>query len=149
MRKDNLNKLKGIQTQADAVIHYIRHLDLDMIDTLLDGKYKYQDFSKNIFIQKLGIAFDEFIHTGDFQLEVNNGFCSQFICNNQCSGFRFSGKKSGLYFDLIIEVKNGVVKDIYECSSFMCLSAELNAVKRVLIDRTKYDFKFNPTNRDF
>jgi hypothetical protein len=74
---------------------------------------------------------------------VNNGFCRQFTCNNQCSGYRFSSKESGLYFDLIINIENGVVKDIYECSSFMCLSAELNAKTRVLIDRDEYKFNID------
>jgi hypothetical protein len=149
MKRNDSYKFKRLRTQADAVIHYIKYLDIDMIDTLLDGKYTYQDFSKNIFIQKLGIAFDEFIHAGDFDLEVSNGFCSQFICNNQCSGFRFSSKKSGLYFDLIIDIENGVIKDIYECSSFLCLSADLNATKRVIIDRTEYKFNFDYPSKDF
>jgi hypothetical protein len=138
MRKHNLDNIKAITTQFDAVIHFIRNLDIDMIDTLLDDKYTYQDFRKNVFIQKLGIAFDEFITAGDSQLEVNNGFCSQFVCNNQCSGYRFSSKESGHYFDLIIDIDNGIVTDIYECSSFLCLSADLNINKRVLIDRAIY-----------
>lgn len=121
MGKNNSDSINAIKTQSDTVIHFIKNLDIDMIDTLLDDKNTYQDLKKNVFIQKLGIAFDEFITAGDLQLEVNNGFCSQFVCNNQCSGYRFSSKESGLYFDLIIDIENGVVKDIYECSSFMCL----------------------------
>jgi len=97
-----------------------------------------QDLKKNVFIQKLGIAFGEFITAGDIQLEVNNGFCSQFVCNNQCSGYRFSSKESGLYFDLIIDIDNGIVNDIYECSSLLCLFTELNDKKRVLIDRSNF-----------
>lgn len=125
----------NLKAQADAVIHYIMHLDIEMINTLLDEKYTYQDFSKIKFIQKLGVAFDEFIDAGDRVLSINNGFCSEFLCNNQCSGYRFSSKKSGLYFDLIIDIENGVVKDIYECSSFLCLSSDFSAEKRVVIDR--------------
>ena len=143
MEKNNLENIRAITTQSDAVIHFIKNLDIDMIDTLLDDKYTYQDLKKNVFIQKLGIAFDEFMKAGDTQLEVNNGFCSQFICNNQCSGLRFSSKESGLYFDLIIDVDNGIVTDIYECSSFLCLSADLNAKKRVLIDRDEYKFNID------
>jgi len=149
MRKNNLENIRAITTQSDAVIHFIKNLDIDMIDTLLEDKYTYQDLKKSVFIQKLGIAFDEFTKPGDTQLEVNNGFCSQFICNNQCSGLRFSSKESGLYFDLIIDIDNGIVTDIYECSSFMCLSADLNAVKRVLIDRTEYKFNFDYPSKDF
>ena len=149
MGKNNLENIKAITTQSDAVIHFIKNLDIDMIDTLLDDKYTYQDLKKSVFIQKLGIAFEEFTKAGDTQLEVNNGFCSQFICNNQCSGLRFSSKESGLYFDLIIDLDNGIVTDIYECSSFLCLSTDLNAQKRVLIDRTEYNFNFDYPSKDF
>jgi hypothetical protein len=124
-----------LNTQSDAVIHYIKHLDIDMVETLLDGELTYQDFSKPIFIQKLGVAFDEFLQAGDLELIISNGFCSEFICNNQCSGYRFSSQSSGLYFDLIIDIEEGKVTDIYECSSFLCLSSDTNATKRVRIDR--------------
>ena len=40
-----------------------------------------------------------------------------------------------LYFDLIIDIEDGKVKDIYECSSFLCLSSDTNAIKRVRIDK--------------
>jgi hypothetical protein len=148
MKNNTFKKTKSM-TQSDAVIHFIQNLDVDMIDALLDEKNTYQDFKKNLFIQKLGVAFDEFINAGDTQLMVNNGFCSQFTCNNQCSGYRFSSNVSGLYFDLIIDIENGIVKDIYECSSFMCLSAGLIAKKRVLIDRTEYKFSFDYPSKDF
>lgn len=148
MKNITFEKTKSM-TQSDALIHFIQNLDVDMINTLLDEKNTYQDFKKNQFIQKLGVAFDEFINAGYTQLIVNNGFCSQFTCNNQCSGYRFSSKESGLYFDLIIDINNAIVTDIYECSSFMCFSAELNAKKRVLIDRTEYKFSFDYPSKDF
>ena len=88
MEKNNSENIKAIKTQSDAVIHFISNLDIEMIETLLDEKYTYLDLKKNVFIKKLEIAFDEFINAGDTQLEVNNGFCSQFTCNNQCSGYR-------------------------------------------------------------
>ena len=132
----NTNPLRPIiTTHSDAVIHYIKHLDIDMIDTLLDDKLTYQDFTKPIFIQKLVFAFDDFLQAGDLELIISNGFCSEFICNNQCSGYWFSSQSSGLYFDLIIDIEDGKVTDIYECSSFLCLSSDTNATKRVRMDR--------------
>jgi hypothetical protein len=137
----NENTLDHIKTHADAVIHFIKNLDIDMVDDLLDEKYTYQVLKKNIFIQQFSVAFDEFIDAGDTHLEVSTGFCNELICGNQCSGYRFISKSSGLYFDLIIEIEDGKVKDIYECKSFMCLSSDTNANKRVRIDRR--DFKIN------
>ncbi len=133
--KNTNSSTPNLNSQADAVIHYIKNLDIDRIDTLLDSELTYQDFPKITFIQKFEVAFDEFIQAGDKVLEISNGFCSEFICNNQCSGYRFSSKSSGLYFDLIIDIEDGKVKDIYECSSFFCLSSDTNAKKRVRIDK--------------
>lgn len=140
MKKTNTSR-PILNTQSDAVIHYIKHLDIDMIESLLDGELTYQDFSKITFIQKFGVALDEFIQAGDTELLISNGFCNEFICNNQCSGYRFSSKTTGLYFDLIIDIEDGQVTDIYECSSFLCLSSDTNANKRVRIDRR--DIKIN------
>jgi len=134
MKDTNFSNSK-LNTQSDAVIHYIKHLDIQMIETLLDDKLTYQDFPKSTLIHKFDVAFDEFIQAGDIELEISNGFCSEFVCNNQCSGYRFSSKSSGLYFDLIIDIEDGKVKDIYECSSFLCLSSDTNAIKRVRIDK--------------
>jgi len=145
----NTNSSRPIlNTQADAVIHYIKHLDIDMIDTLLDDQLTYQDLPKPIFMQKLGVAFDEFLQAGDLELIISNGFCSEFVCNNQCSGYRFSSQSSGLYFDLIIDIEEGKVTDIYECSSFLCLAADLKATTRVRIDRTKFTIKLDYPKRD-
>jgi hypothetical protein len=140
MKDINPSKQK-LNTQSDAVIHYIKHLEIDMIETLLDDELTYQDFPKSTFIQNFGVALDEFIQAGDKELFISNGFCSEFICNNQCSGYRFSSKASGLYFDLIIDIENGQVIDIYECSSFLCLSSDSSAKQRVRIDRR--DIKIN------
>jgi hypothetical protein len=146
--KQSANTLDHIKTHADAVIHFIKNLDIDMVDDLLDEKYTYQDLKKNIFIQQFSVAFDEFIAAGDRQLEVSNGFCNEVICNNQCSGYRFSSSKSGLYFDLIIDIKEGQVTDIYECKSFISLAADLRVKKRVLIDRNKLVLNLDKNWRD-
>ena len=146
--KQNENTLDHIKTHADAVIHFIKNLDIDMVDDLLDEKYTYQDLKKNIFIQQFSMAFDEFIAAGDKQLEVSNGFCNEVICNNQCTGYRFSSSRSGLYFDLIIDINDGQVTDIYECKSFSSLAVDLRVKKRVLIDRNKLVLNLDKNWRD-
>ena len=72
--EQNENNLNHIKTHADSVIHFIKNLDIDMVDDLLDEKYTYQDVKKNIFLQQFSLAFDEFIAAGDTQLKVSNGF---------------------------------------------------------------------------
>ena len=144
----NENTPSHLKTHSDAVIYFIKNLDIDMIDDILDEKYTYQDVKKNIFIHWLNTAFNEFIESGDSHLEVSNGFCSLFVCNNQCSGYRFSSQTSGLYFDLIIDIEDGNVTDIYECSSFLCLSSDTNATKRVRIDRREIKINIEKPPKD-
>ena len=141
--EQNETTFDHIKTHADAVIHFIKNLDIDMVDDLLNEKYTYQELKKNIFILQFSVAFDEFITAGDTQLKVSKGFCNELICNYQCSGYRFSSPKSGLYFDLIIDIKDGQVTDIYECKSFSCSSADIRVKKRVLIDRTVLNIRSN------
>jgi hypothetical protein len=140
MIKFNSVKPKDILS-VDFILNSIKLLKLDKLNNLLHDDRTYQNLSKKYFIQLLGTVFDEFRSAGDEELEINEGFCNEIMCNNRCNGYRFTSKFSGLYFDLIIEIENGEVTDIYECGNFMCLSFDSNAIKRVRID--KRDFKIN------
>ena len=51
--EQNETTLDHIKTHADAVIHFIKNLDIGMVDDLLDEKYTYQDLKKNIFMVPL------------------------------------------------------------------------------------------------
>jgi hypothetical protein len=125
-------------TQEDAIILFIKQLDIDMINTLLDEGRTYQDMKKEIFIRKLGYVFDEFLNSGDTELTYKPGKCEAPMCNYQCRGYSFTGNTSGKHIDLIIEKEtNGKVIDVYECKFFLC-DGEENTTKyqsRVRIDR--------------
>lgn len=117
--ESNTNQLK-LNTQEDAIIHFIKCLDVEMVDSILDDDKTYQDFKKQVFMRKFDAAMQQFIDQGETSLETYKGYCSSGLCNNFCSGLRFYGKHSGTYFDLIIETEAGKVKDMYECNSFKC-----------------------------
>ena len=107
-----------------------------MINDLLEDNRTYQDFEKCIFIHKLGNALNEFIAAGDTFLNCYNGFCNEKMCNYRCSGFSFIGNHSKKYFDLIIDIKGGLVHDIYECSRFCNLETEVQKKERIKIDKS-------------
>jgi hypothetical protein len=123
-----------LQTQADAVLYFLQRLDVDMIGTILEEQRTYQDFNKAVFIKKLAVAIDLFIENGNTYLNRHEGFCNSKICNFNCKGFSFIGNKSGHYFDLIIDIKDGVVHDIYECTSFESAKKEKSLDYRIPID---------------
>ena len=129
-----------IKTQSDAVLHFLQHLDIEMIDSVLVPNRTYQDFEKHTFIQKLGYALDELIQSGDTYLNRYPGQFNSEICNFKCKGFTFMGNNSGNYFDLIIDIKEGVVQDIYECSLFKCFNQLVSKNKRIEIDKSALSF---------
>ena len=130
-----MNNNTKLKTQAQAVVHFIEQLDIEMVDTLLDDTLEYQDMEKNIFINKLGDAFNEFIESGDTCLNSTKGFCDSVICNYKCKGFSFVGNNSGNYMDLIIEIEDGKVIDMYECTYFKTKVDTEIKNKRVEIDK--------------
>jgi len=127
-----------LKTQAGAVIYFLQRMDIQMINDLLDDKYTYQEFKKNIFIQKLGHALDEFLSSGDTFLNCYTGFCNAENCNYKCAGFSFIGNNSKNYLDLIIDIKDGVVQDIYECTIFKNFVGGVEKNRRIEIDKSEF-----------
>ena len=128
-------KYASIMTQADAVLHFLQHLDIEMVDSVLDPKFTYQKFEKHIFIRKIGYALDEFIESGDTFLYLYPGQCNGERCNYGCKGFTFIGNNSGNYFDLIVDIRDGVVHDMYECCVFKSSELSISENKCIIIDR--------------
>ena len=130
-----MNKNLKLKNQSQAVIHFIQQLDIEMVDSLLDNTREYQDMKKDIFINKLGHALNEFIEAGDTFLNSTKGFCDSIICNYKCKGLSFVGNNSGNFIDLIVEIEDGKVLDIYECTHFKTKEDIAEKNKRIEIDK--------------
>jgi len=129
-----------LKTQADAVLYFLQRLDIDMVSSVLEDNRTYQNFAKSLFIKKLDDALDEFIAAGDTYLNRYKGSCNSKSCNYKCKGYTFVGNNSGNYFDLIIDIKDGVVNDIYECFSFKCEIKVIDKSRRIGIDKSDPPF---------
>ena len=129
-----------LKTQVDAILYFLQHLDIDMVSCILDGNRTYQKFLKPIFIKKLDDALDEFIKAGDTYLNRYKGFCNSKTCNYKCKGYSFVGNNSGNYFDLIIDVKDGAINDIYECCGFKCETKGVQKNECIEIDKSDLPF---------
>ena len=136
----NENGTAALKTQADAVLYFLQLLDIDMVSCVLEDKHTYQNFAKPLFIKKLEDALDEFIEAGDTYLNRYKGLCNSKSCNYKCKGYSFVGNNSGNYFDLIIDVNDGVVNDIYECFSFKCENQEIKKNEYIGLDKSDYPF---------
>jgi hypothetical protein len=129
-----------LQTQLDAVLYFLQRLDSSMLKSILHDSFTYQNFEKPLFIKKLDAALNEFIEAGDTYLNCYKGFCNSESCNYKCKGYSFVGNKSHNYFDLIIDVKDGVVNDIYECFSFKCEDERVLKNEYIVVDKSDYPF---------
>lgn len=104
------------QNQLDAIIYFWAHLDIEMIDSILDDNKTYQDFPKHVFISKLMSVFEYFEKVGDKILSIHKGGCAG--CSKGCRGFTFLGRK-GDYMDILFEKDGDEIKDIYDCANFV------------------------------
>lgn len=105
-----------------------------MLDSILEEDRTYQDMNKSVFILKLGVALDKFKEMGDTYLYCYEGHCNSESCHYKCMGFSFIGNKSGNFMDLIINVKDGIVQDIYECLEFKISAHKADKKIRIYID---------------
>ena len=130
----------GIKTQADAVLYFLQRLDINMVKLILEENRTYQDFEKSLFIKKIQASLDEFIESGDTFLNLYSGVCKSKTCNFNCKGYSFVGNNSNNYFDLIIDIKDGIVQDIYECISFKCDNESVIKKRCIEIDKSRMPF---------
>jgi hypothetical protein len=68
----------------------------------------------------LDTAFDTIKKSGNTFLITPKESCDNFDCPNKNNGYSFRGNLTGDYIDLIIIESDGIVKNIYECRSFLC-----------------------------
>ena len=130
-----------LSTQADAILFYFEKLDIEMVDDLLDSDRTYSDLEKPVFVHKLGIAFDKLIEAGDSNLIRRKGVCTGKGCDNiGCPGYTFLGEKSGLFLDLVIIERDGIIEDIFDCAELDSEVPNKRYENRVRVDKLEFPF---------
>ncbi|MEN9522042.1 MAG: hypothetical protein RL065_419 [Bacteroidota bacterium] len=129
--------MKRIITQEDAIVHFIHKMDTEMIDAILDNGITYYGLKKEIFIDKLQIVFDTFFSKGNNLLNSFEGVCTN--CSKGCKGFSFIGNKTNNYMDLLFEIKDGKITNIYECGSFKLNDEKIKKEGRIYLDEIIID----------
>ena len=123
----------NIKTQSEAIQHFIKKMDIEMVDAFLDNDKSYQDLEKYLFISKLQIAFEKFAELGDTHLIAVEGSCNS--CDKSKTGFTFIGNNSNNYMNIIFDTVDGKINDLYECSSFKNKEPNLNLKERIHINK--------------
>ena len=122
----------SFKTHSDVVRYFIQSMDIDMLYFILDNNLTYQDFARNEFILKLERVIETFKANGDTFLNAIEGRCGQ--CSKDKTGFLFVGNNSKMYMNLLFDLSNGEIKDMYECSSFRTNYHTSNFTQRLWID---------------
>jgi hypothetical protein len=102
-----------------SILHYFTKMDIDNLRLHLKDEYNYEDTTKEIFLNEIEKIFDAHKNLGDTELLIYKGACAGKRCEN-CGkkGFRFVGNNSKNYMDLLFEIEDDDIKDIYDCSYF-------------------------------
>ena len=131
----------SLASQLDAVLFFMQRMDEDMLKLILEDCYTYQDLDKRTFLKKLTNVFDAFEEEGNTFLNIYEGKCNSAACsNNNCKGFSFVGNQSNDYMDLIIEIREDKVFDIYECYDFINENDTILKKSKITIDSQDIPF---------
>jgi hypothetical protein len=120
-----------IKDQHDALIHFIKNLDVEMVDLILDSAWIYLNTDKPDFIKMLAHCFDDFKNRGDSFLEVDHGKCKYAIETSH--SYIFRGNRSNSRIVIIIKVTDGNVVGLQEC---YCFKKDADS-RRLYIDPNK------------
>ena len=127
-----MNKKYNIKNQSDAIKHFIEQMDIEMIEAFLDENKTYQDMQKDKFLIKLNGVFDKFKSAGDNFLIPYKGKCNN--CFKDKIGYTFIGNYSFCYISIIIDIANGTINDMFECSDFANNDQNLLLNKKLYLD---------------
>jgi hypothetical protein len=131
----------SLASQLDAVLYFMQRMDEDMLKLILEDCYTYQDLDKRTFLKKLTNVFDAFEEEGNTFLNIYEGKCNSDACSNKnCKGFSFVGNQSNDYMDLIIEIREDKVFDIYECYDFINENDTILKKSKITIDSQDIPF---------
>jgi len=133
-------KTKTLTTKREALVHFFQLMDIEMIALLLNDAPTYQDFPKEVFIEKLSRTFDEFKEKGDTFLNAIQGTCG--ICDKSKNGFMFIGNASKQYMSLIFDMEGNVAKDVFECAKMKVGFSDVDRSNQLWIQPLDLDMPF-------
>ena len=131
----------------EGFAYYFSKLDLEGLDGLLSDYNNYDGVSKEYYLKLIEKAFDKLKHQGITSLLAIPGVCNG--CINGCSGFSFVDSKTGVYVDIIVEIKHKEITNFMECYDLKNNKTVFNKTKRIIIKQFKTKNKWLYTTDSF
>jgi hypothetical protein len=115
-------------------------MDIEMLYFILDEEKSYQDFTRNEFLFRSERVINDFKSAGDTFLNAIEGRCNK--CFKNKTGFLFVGNNSKNYMNLLFDVDNNKITDLFECTNFKTNFDSSNFSKRFWIHNFEDDLPF-------
>lgn len=119
----------------DGFAYYFSRLDIEGIDSLLSDYNNYDGVSKEYYLKLIEKAFNKLKSQSITSLLAFPGVCNG--CINGCNGFTFIDNKTGVYVDIIVEVKHKEITNFMECYELNNDKPIENKKERIVIKQTK------------
>jgi hypothetical protein len=119
----------------DAFAYNFSTLNIDGLDSLLSDYNNYDGVSKAYYLKLIEKAFNNLKSQGITSLLAVHGVCSG--CINGCSGFSFVDSKTGVYVDIIVEIKHKEITNFMECYDLKNNKTVSNKTERIIIKHFK------------
>lgn len=120
-------------------------MDIANLRLHLKDEYRYQDTTKEIFLNEVEKIFEAYRYSGDAELIIYKGVCDG---SNECDncgkkGYRFVGNHSKNYMDLLFDVEGDDIKDIFDCLNLKTDVVIENLGLKADLDVNQYSHEIN------
>lgn len=131
----------------DAFAYNFSTLNIDGLDSLLSDYNNYDGVSKEHYLKLIEQAFNKLKRQGITSLLAIPGVCNR--CINGCSGYSFVDSKTGVYVDIIVEIKHKEITNFMECYDLKNNKTVFNKTERITIKHFKTKNKWLYTTDSF
>lgn len=106
----------GMPSKKTLIIQAFSEMNISLLEVLLNDNRTYQNATKETFLEKMNVVFEQFKQSEDTALLPYDGKCNSDSCKNMgCTGFTFIGNNSNSFIDLVFDETENDFKDIYCC----------------------------------
>ena len=108
---------------VDAFIESCKALDASIFEPYMEENNVFEDKNKYLFLASMKFLFDSYKDKKpiSFSVTVDDGTCKGCIYGNAVKVFSIKGWGRVIFngeFAYVIEMENGILKDIFRCNLF-------------------------------
>ena len=124
-----------MQSKKTLIIKAFSEMNISLLEVLLDENSTYQKTTKETFLEKMNVVFEQFKQSEDTALLPYVGSCGGETCKSYgCTGFSFIGNHSNSFIDLVFDETENDFKDIYCCCKIKTKDADIKKNRKFYFD---------------